>query len=137
AGNVTLTQIVWSQQGELGLWFALPLGLSFFLFIVSAFAETNRLPFDMPEAEAELVAGSHSEYSAMKFSMFMIGEFAHMLTASMLMATLFFGGWDIPLWKGDDMVVVAPGVVMGAEPAVWKTLLTFLSFAVKTFIFVF
>lgn len=137
AGNVTLTQIVWSQQGELGLWFALPLGLSFFLFIVSAFAETNRLPFDMPEAEAELVAGYHSEYSAMKFSMFMIGEFAHMLTASALMATLFLGGWDIPFWKGDDMVVVAPGVVQGAEPAVWKTILTFFSFAVKTLFFVF
>jgi NADH-quinone oxidoreductase subunit H len=137
AGNVTLTQIVWSQQGELGLWFALPLGLSFFLFDVSAFAETSRLPFDMPEAESELVAGYHSEYSAMKFSMFMIGEFAHMLTASALMATLFLGGWDIPFWTGDNMVVVAPGVVQGAEPAVWKSLLTFASFATKTLFFVF
>lgn len=137
AGNVTLTQIVWTQQGELGLWLAIPLGLSFFLFIVSAFAETNRLPFDMPEAESELVAGYHSEYSAMKFSMFMIAEFAHMLTASMLMATLFFGGWDIPFLKFDDMVVVAPGVVQGAEPAVWKTLLTFASFGLKTMFFVF
>lgn len=137
AGNVTLTQIVWSQQGELGLWFALPLGLSFFLFVVSAFAETSRLPFDMPEAESELVAGYHSEYSAMKFSMFMIGEFAHMLTASALMATLFLGGWDIPFWAGDNMVVVAPGVVQGAEPAIWKSLLTFASFAAKTLFFVF
>jgi len=137
AGNVTLTQVVWTQQGELGLWLALPLGLSFFLFIVSAFAETSRLPFDMPEAESELVAGYHSEYSAMKFSMFMIAEFSHMLTASMLMATLFFGGWDIPFWKGDDMVVVAPGVVQGAEPAVWKTLLTYAVFAAKTMVFVF
>lgn len=137
AGNVTLTQIVWSQQGELGLWFALPLGLSFFLFVVCAFAETSRLPFDMPEAESELVAGYHSEYSAMKFSMFMIGEFAHMLTASALMATLFLGGWDIPFWKGDDMVVVAPGIVQGAAPAVWKSLLTFAAFATKTLFFVF
>jgi|SRR5690625_3728937 len=137
AGNVTLTQIVWTQQGEIGLWLALPLGLSFFLFVVSAFAETNRLPFDMPEAEAELVAGYHSEYSAMKFSMFMIGEFANMLTASALMATLFLGGWDIPFWKGDNMVVVAPGVVQGAEPAVWKTILTFGAFAAKTLFFVF
>lgn len=137
AGNVTLTQIVWTQQGELGLWFALPLGLSFFLFVVSAFAETSRLPFDMPEAESELVAGYHSEYSAMKFSMFMIAEFAHMLTASMLMATLFLGGWDIPFWTGDDMVVVAPGVVQGAEPTVGKTLLTFATFAAKTMFFVF
>jgi NADH-quinone oxidoreductase subunit H len=137
AGNVTLTQIVWTQQGELGLWFALPLGLSFFLFVVSAFAETSRLPFDLPEAEAELVTGYHTEYSSMKFSMFMIGEFAHMLTASALMATLFLGGWDIPFWKGDNMVVVAPGVVQGAAPAVWKTLLTFVAFAIKTSLFVF
>jgi NADH-quinone oxidoreductase subunit H len=136
AGNVTLTKIVWAQQGEFGLWFALPLGLSFFLFVVSAFAETNRLPFDLPEAESELVTGYHTEYSAMKFSMFMIAEFAHMLTASALMATLFLGGWDIPFWSGAKMVVVAPGVVMGAEPAVWKTLLTFAAFAIKTGFFV-
>jgi NADH-quinone oxidoreductase subunit H len=69
--------------------------------------------------------------------MFMIGEFAHMLTASALMATLFLGGWDIPFWKGDNMVVVAPGVVQGAAPAVWKTLLTFVAFAIKTSLFVF
>jgi NADH-quinone oxidoreductase subunit H len=136
-GNVTLPQVVWAQQGELGLWFAFPLGLTFFFFMVSAFAESNRLPFDMPEAESELVAGYHTEYSSMKFSAFMLAEFGHMLTASALMATLFLGGWDIPFWKGDNMVVVAPGVVQGAEPAVWKTLLTFLAFAAKTGFFVF
>jgi NADH-quinone oxidoreductase subunit H len=146
-GHVTIPEMVWAQQrgvevagvtpGGLGLWFALPLGLAFFLFVISAFAETNRLPFDMPEAEAELVAGYHSEYSSMKFALFMMGEYAHLLTASALMATLFFGGWDIPFWRGDDMVVVAPGVVAGAEPAVWKTLLTFVSFAVKTLFFAF
>ena len=95
AGNVTLTGIVWQQQ-QLGLWFAFPLSLGFILFVVSAFAETNRLPFDMPEAESELITGFHTEYSAMKFSMFFIAEYAHMLTASALMATLFFGGWDLP-----------------------------------------
>jgi hypothetical protein len=84
--------------GGLGLWFALPLGLAFFLFVISSFAETNRLPFDLPEAEAELVAGYHAEYSSMKFSLFMMGEYAHLITASALMATLFFGGWDIPFW---------------------------------------
>ncbi|HWV58748.1 MAG TPA: NADH-quinone oxidoreductase subunit NuoH [Longimicrobiales bacterium] len=136
AGNVTLTQIVWLQQGELGLWLAFPLGLSFFFFMVSAFAETNRLPFDMPEAESELVTGYHTEYSSMKFSMFFIAEYASMLTASALMATLFLGGWDIPFWSGDDMVVVAPGVVAGAQPAVWKTLLTFAAFAAKTGFFI-
>lgn len=135
-GNVTLPQVVWAQQEGIGLWFALPLGLSFFLFVISAFAETNRLPFDMPEAESELVTGYHTEYSSMKFSMFFIAEYSNMLTASALMATLFLGGWDIPFWKGDNMVVVAPGVVQGAEPHVLKTLLTLLSFAVKTAFFI-
>ena len=71
SGNVTLTEMVWQQQ-QLGMWFAFPLSLAFILFVISAFAETNRLPFDMPEAESELVTGYHTEYSAMKFSAFMI-----------------------------------------------------------------
>jgi NADH-quinone oxidoreductase subunit H len=137
AGNVTLTQMVWSQQQELGLWYAFPLGLGFLFFVVSVFAETNRLPFDVAEAESELVTGYHTEYSSMKFSLFPIAEYSNMLTASALMATLFLGGWDIPFWTGDDMRVIAPGVVEGAAPAWWKTVLTFLSFAVKTFLFVF
>jgi NADH-quinone oxidoreductase subunit H len=139
AGNVTLTQIVWTQQigQSLGLWFAFPFGLSFLIFVAAAFAETNRLPFDMAEAESELVAGFHSEYSSMKFSMFPIAEYAGMLTASALMATLFFGGWDIPFWQGDDMRVVAAGVIEGAAPAWWKTLLTLGSFGVKTLFFCF
>jgi NADH-quinone oxidoreductase subunit H len=137
AGNVTLTQIVWTQQQELGLWLAFPLGLSFLFFVISSFAETNRLPFDVAEAESELVTGYHTEYSSMKFSMFFIAEYANMLTASALMATLFLGGWDIPFWNGDDMRVVAPGVVEGATPAIWKTLLTLLAFMAKTFFFIF
>jgi len=139
AGNVTLTQIVATQQGNggLGVWLALPLGLSFFIFVCAAFAETNRLPFDMAEAESELVAGFHSEYSSMKFSMFPIAEYAGMLTASALMATLFFGGWDVPILQFDDMRVVAPGVVMGAEPAWWKTVITLGMFSVKTLFFCF
>ena len=67
AGNVTLTEIVWQQQ-QLDLWYVLPLSLGFILFVIAAFAETNRLPFDMPEAESELITGFHTEYSAMKFS---------------------------------------------------------------------
>ncbi len=135
-GNVTLTEAVWVQQEALGWWFAFPLGLAFFLFVISAFAETNRLPFDMPEAESELVAGYHAEYSSMKFAMFFMGEYTHVITASALMATLFLGGWDIPFFEFDDMVVAAPGVVEGAAPALWKTLLTFLSFFVKTAFFI-
>jgi NADH:ubiquinone oxidoreductase subunit H len=80
-GNVTLTGVVWTQQ-QMSLWFALPLSLSFFFFWISAFAETNRLPFDLPEAESELVTGYHTEYSSMKFSMFFIAEYAHVLTVS-------------------------------------------------------
>ncbi len=136
AGNVTLTQIVWDQQGGLGLWYALPLGLAFLLFVISAFAETNRLPFDMAEAESELITGYHTEYSSMKFSMFFIAEYSNMLTASALMATLFLGGWDIPFFTFDDMHVIGPGVVEGAAPAWWKTLLTLGAFATKTAFFI-
>jgi len=136
AGNVTLTKIIWTQQEGLGFWFAFPLGLSFFIFVCAAFAETNRLPFDMAEAESELIAGFHAEYSAMKFSMFPMAEYAGMVTASALMATLFFGGWDLPgTW--DNMRVVAPGIVEGANPAWWKTLLTFGAFGAKTIFFCF
>jgi NADH-quinone oxidoreductase subunit H len=134
-GNVTLPEIVWGQQ-SMGLWFAIPLSASFFFFWISAFAETNRLPFDLPEAESELVTGYHTEYSSMKFSMFFIAEYAHILTISMVMATLFLGGWDIPGWAGDNMRALPDGTVIGAQPAVWKTLLTFLAFAAKTFFFI-
>ncbi len=133
-GNVRLHEVVWHQQA-LGLWFALPLAASFFLFWISAFAETNRLPFDLPEAESELITGYHTEYSSMKFSMFFIAEYAHVLTVSMLMATLFLGGWDIP-GSFDNMRVIGEGVVMGAEPTWWKTLLTLLAFALKTGFFI-
>ncbi len=137
AGNVTLTEIVWQQQEGLGWWFAFPLGLSFFLFVVASFAETNRLPFDLAEAESELITGYHTEYSSMKFSMFFIAEYSNMLTASALMATLFLGGWDIPFWQGDDMHMIGAGIVQGAAPAWWKTILTLGSFATKTLLFVF
>ncbi len=144
AGNVRLTEVVFQQQ-QLDFWFALPLSLGFILFIVSAFAETNRLPFDMPEAESELVSGFHTEYSAMKFSMFFIAEYAHVVTMSALMATLYFGGWDIPFWSGDDAFYfqgswikgfAADGTPILAQLAWWKTLLTMGAFALKTAFFI-
>jgi NADH-quinone oxidoreductase subunit H len=144
AGNVTLTEIVWQQQ-LLGFWYMFPLSLAFILFVISAFAETNRLPFDLPEAESELVTGYHTEYSSMKFSMFFIAEYSHILTAAALMATLFLGGWSVPFWSGDHMFwyegmlisgFTAAGEPIAADPAWWKTLLTFLSFALKTGFFV-
>lgn len=99
-GNVTFQQIIQNQQQ--GLWFVLPLFLSFFIFLIAGFAETNRLPFDLPEAESELIAGYHTEYSAMKFSMFPIAEYANMATVSAMVVTLFFGGWDIPFTSWDQ-----------------------------------
>jgi len=99
-GNVGFGEIIATQQE--GLWLVGPLFVSFFLALVSGFAETNRLPFDLPEAESELVAGYHSEYSAMKFSMFYIAEYAHIVTISAMLATLYFGGWDIPFTDWDQ-----------------------------------
>ena len=100
SGNVSLQAIV--QQQGMG-WNVFPLLIGFFIFCVASFAETNRLPFDMPEAESELIAGYHTEYSAMKFSMFFIAEYSNMVTASALMVTLFFGGWDIPGTQWDNL----------------------------------
>jgi hypothetical protein len=102
-GERLAPEIVYRQQ-EMNLWFALPFSVSFLFFWIASFAETNRLPFDLPEAESELVTGYHTEYSSMKFSMFFIAEYAHVLTVSALMATLFLGGWDIPGWGRDDML---------------------------------
>jgi NADH-quinone oxidoreductase subunit H len=125
AGNVSLSNIV--QQQASSAWNVVNCTIAFIIFLVAAFAETNRLPFDLPEAESELIAGYHSEYSAMKFSMFFIAEYANMVTASALMATLFFGGWDIPFTQWDN---VAPHTAI-------KTILTLGFFAVKTLSFVF
>jgi NADH-quinone oxidoreductase subunit H len=125
-GNVTLSDVVARQQGSIVQWNVFPLSLAFFIFIVAAFAETNRVPFDLPEAEGELVAGYHSEYSSMKFSMFIIAEYSNMVTASALMATLFFGGWDIPFTTWD----AAPWTVL-------KAVATGAMFFVKTASFIF
>lgn len=142
AGNVRLPEVVSMQQGfssgpaTMGSWFILPLLVSAFVFFVSGLAETNRLPFDLPEAEAELVGGYHTEYSAMKFGMFFLGEFAHLITTGALVTLFFLGGWDIPFWAGDNIRVLGDGTVIG-EPAVWKTLLTLVAFSVKTAAIVF
>ncbi len=86
--------IVESQSGWMWNAFVQPIG--FITFLVSAFAETNRLPFDLPEAEPELVGGYHTEYSSMKFAAFFLAEYANMLIASTLIVTLYLGGWQIP-----------------------------------------
>jgi len=128
AGNVSLNQVVERQAGVGPLsWNVATCTVAWLIFLIAAFAETNRLPFDLPEAESELIAGYHSEYSAMKFSMFFIAEYANMVTASALMATLFFGGWDIPFTTWDN----------GAPHTLLKTLLTGGVFFGKTLFFVF
>ncbi|HSM08345.1 MAG TPA: NADH-quinone oxidoreductase subunit NuoH [Gemmatimonadota bacterium] len=138
AGNVSMPEIVSMQQGfgetmeTWGVWFVLPLLAAFFLFFVSSLAETNRLPFDLPEAEGELVGGYHTEYSSMKFGLFFLGEYAHLVTTACLVAVFFLGGWDIPFWSGDNIAVLADGTVVG-DPTWWKTLLTALAFGIKTF----
>lgn len=123
AGNLSLNEIIAKQQAS--VWFVLPLFLAFFFFLVAAFAETNRLPFDLPEAESELVAGYHTEYSAMKFAMFYLSEYSNMVTASGLMVCLFFGGWDIPFTGWDN---TPPWTIT-------KTVLTFGAFWAKTLFF--
>jgi NADH-quinone oxidoreductase subunit H len=93
-GVLNLGRVVEYQAQH--FWLIATQPLSFLIFMISAFAETNRLPFDLPEAEQELVGGYHTEYSSMKFAMFFMGEYANMFVASALMVTLFFGGWSLP-----------------------------------------
>jgi len=90
AGSFDLATIVEAQRR---LWFVVPQFLGFVLFLIAGIAETRRLPFDLPEAESELVAGFHSEYSGMKFGMFFVGEYLGVTLISALIAILFFGGW--------------------------------------------
>ena len=123
AGDVRLTEIVTAQQES--LWFVFPLTLSFVFFVVSALAENNRLPFDLPEAEGELVGGYHTEYSSMRFAIFFLAEYGALITMSALMATFFFGGWDIP-GNWDE-----------GEPSILVWLATLITFLAKTFFFVF
>ncbi|MFQ5926195.1 MAG: NADH-quinone oxidoreductase subunit H [Terriglobia bacterium] len=98
AGSLRLRDIVEAQGSAWSLphWFIFPQIVGFTCFFVSAVAESNRLPFDLPEAETELVAGFHAEYSSFRFAMFFLAEYAHMITASCLATILFFGGWHSP-----------------------------------------
>lgn len=90
AGSLNLTQVVLAQKT---IWYIIPLFPLFFLFFISAVAETNRAPFDLPEAEAELVSGFNVEYSSVGFAFFFIGEYANIILMSGLTVILFFGGW--------------------------------------------
>jgi NADH-quinone oxidoreductase subunit H len=109
AGSFNLSDIIEAQRG---LWFCIPQFLGLFIFIVAGLAETRRIPFDLPEADSELVAGYHTEYSGMKFGMFFVGEYLGITLISAMIATLFFGGWLGPV----------------LPPIVW--------FLLKTFVFI-
>jgi NADH-quinone oxidoreductase subunit H len=128
-GTVDLNAIARQQSGVmlgfLPAWGIFLQPFAAILFLTAAIAENKRIPFDLPEAESELIAGYHTEYSAMKFSMFFIAEYANMLTASALLVTLFFGGWD-----------VFPGLAFSAPPwSVTKSIVTFFAFWTKTLFF--
>jgi NADH-quinone oxidoreductase subunit H len=107
-GSLNLEQIIARQaQGGFFAWNIWVQPLAFLLFLISAFAECNRLPFDLPEAEQELIGGYHTEYSALKFGLFFLGEYTHIITTSYLLVILFFGGWHFP-W------IAEPGGGLGA-----------------------
>lgn len=90
AGSFDLREIVLAQEG---MWFVIPQFIGFFIFLIAGVAESHRLPFDIPEAEQEIVAGYHTEYSGMKFGMFFVGEYLGLVLISSLITALFFGGW--------------------------------------------
>lgn len=96
AGTLDLNGIIFAQIRSPFKWFIIPQFIGFFVFLIAAFAETNRVPFDLPEAETELVAGFHTEYSALKFALFFMAEYVNMFTVSVLCTVLFLGGWYVP-----------------------------------------
>ena len=109
AGSLSLVEIVRAQEGVFHLgpvplprWFLFTQPVAFVTFMITAFAETNRAPFDLPEAEAELVAGFHTEYSSMKWGMFFLGEFMNIIAICGIAVTLFLGGWSGP-WLPDSL----------------------------------
>ena len=124
SGSLKLNDIVADQQGSLFSWNVFKQPLAFIIFLIAVYAETNRLPFDLSEAEQELVGGYHTEYSSIKFSMFFMAEYANMITAAALTVTLFFGGWDVPLINETSL-------------GIWGTVLSVSSFILKMGFFLF
>ena len=118
AGSFRLNDIIAAQQGAwLGFvprWNVIPQCLGFLVFFVSTFAETNRLPFDLPEAEAELVAGYHTEYSAMRFGSYFLAEYINVIVACAMTTTLYFGGWSLPGFHPHGIVGVLLSIVIFA-----------------------
>lgn len=116
AGSLNLTEIVLAQQT---IWYIIPLFPLFVLFFISAIAETNRAPFDLPEAEAELVSGYNVEYASVGFAFFFIGEYANIILMSSMSALLFCGGWLAP----STMLTIIPGYLWFSLKTVFFILL--------------
>ncbi len=112
AGSMSTSQIVAAQDQ---LWYGLILAPSFVIFVISMVGETNRAPFDLPEAEGELVGGFHTEYSSLKFALFFLAEYVSMATVSAMATTLFLGGWAAPFWIDE----IWPGANQGYWPLLW------------------
>jgi len=129
-GTFSLRQIVLEQHH---LWGIVTQPFAFLIFLVAAFAECNRLPFDLPEGEAELVAGYHTEYGSMKFAFFFMAEYLHLVTMSALISTLFFGGWQ--LIPGLTSVAEWCGIAI-FPTSLGLSLLQVLSFCLKTAFFI-
>jgi NADH-quinone oxidoreductase subunit H len=115
AGTMSTSGIVDAQQK---LWYGLLLLPSFLVYLIAVIGETNRAPFDLPEAESELVGGFHTEYSSLKFALFMLAEYVNMVTVSALATTMFLGGWRAP-WPVSSL---APGLNSGWWPLLWFTI---------------
>ena len=109
-GDLNLGKVI-AYQAD-GAWLVFKQPIAFVIFLVSAFAETNRLPFDMPESETELVSGYNTEYSSMKFALFFMGEYAAMISVSALMVTLFFGGWTLPFMGLNETATSLAGGIL-------------------------
>ncbi|MBP1605143.1 MAG: nuoH [Acidobacteria bacterium] len=119
AGSLSMVEIVESQQAR-GLWFVFAQPLAFFIYFVGGLAETNRAPFDLPEAEQELTGGFHTEYSGIRFALFFLAEYANMIVIAAVATTLFFGGWLRPFPS-----VAALGLLDIVPGWIWFLLKTF------------
>jgi len=128
-GTLSLYGITELQTSNPLKWGIVKAPLSFLLFLITAFAETNRVPFDLPEADSELVAGYHTEYSGMKFAMFFMAEYTHMIVASSVIVALYFGGWQVPFLSQQEMI--------SSVGQIGAFLLSVISFSIKTGLFLF
>jgi NADH-quinone oxidoreductase subunit H len=137
-GTLDLREIVRAQEvgGKLGHWGVLYQPLAFLILWVCSFAETNRLPFDLPEGESELVAGYHTEYSGLKFGLFMMGEYVAMILASSFLVTLFFGGFNLPFISQAELRDLIVGWGFPLDQASWiQGLIQLAAFASKVAVF--